>query len=605
MKAVELEKSVSKKLTRHTLRNWEKFLPKQRGRKKGSDEYTDSQVVFLVRMLQATLSDDLPPGRAAKRAARTWFDQEEQTINDLLKKMARVGRELISKNSSEVMLALLREYASIPANALRRGESLDRFACMTRMLLDAKECGIFMPDRAGLQALVLVADAKGAREPTQLGHRIENYPESDSPVARAAHMKKRFNLLAPKPQNGSNPDFRSSLTIPLVDRKGAVRVVIHAEGKQPPSDLRFGAFTDQDERVITAVAASLLPLVELERMLVRGIDIVHRLNSPGEEGGIWTFRGFAKDLVKAALTLAAADRCEVSIWDATRGVLVFQGADENNRVKAGDALEASQPSVTYAAYFDCESKAYPDVSKEPMYRICNEGMNSEIAVPLVAPSRNFRGAEPGCFGVLNVESGKRGAMRELEGDGGLEEQDVPMLTSLATIGSVGFQLAQFKTCLGENLSPGQIKSVTDRVEKIAADEIRKRFEAALYVVDYVAGCLVLRDGPDGVDPPTLSFEDGKTKTLAAQVVEENKGLFSVRPETDPRVWAPGLERFCIRGSLIAVPLFFRTGLGRTVVAVISAWNVTSLADRERLNEMEALAIIQRCERELLLELALK
>jgi len=600
MRGSDLEKNVSTKLTRHTLRNWEKFLPKERQRKKGSDEYSPEQVGFLVKMLQATLLEDMSPAAAAKRVESSWFNREKKNISGLLEGMARVGRELVSKDSSELMLALLREHTAIPANALQRRVSLDRFTCMVRMLIGAEECGIFMPDRGGLQDLILVADAKDAGEPTQLGYRIRNFPGSDLAVARAARTQARLDLLAVEDSGGADPAFRSVLAFPLVDRKKTLRAVIQVEGKNPPAELKVGAFTDHDERIITAVAASLMPLLELQRMLVRGMDLVHRINSPSPAMGIWTFRSFAKDIVKAALTLAAADHCEVSIWDAERG-LVFQAADEGNKVAVGQTLTADTPSVTYWVYWHCEPLACEDVNSPSMpvrHLVCNRGMRSEIAVPLRTPSSTFRETPPACFGVLNVESSKLG------GEGGLDKEDLPMLSSLATIASVAFQLAEFKSCLGRSLAPKQMRSIIERVKGIAVEESERQFDAALYLVDYSEGCLTLRE-PAGVDVPPLSFEDQKTKVLAALVIEENKALFSVRPETDPRVWSAGLERFGIRGSLMAIPLMFRTGLGRTVVAVISLWNVTESAEPERLSEMQAKGIIQRCERELVLELGLK
>lgn len=583
MRTSEITKLVGPKLNRHLLRHWDKFLK----RKTSDDDYAPDEVAFFIRVLQSSL-EGISPAKAAERVGMRWFD--EPVSRDILRRMALVSSELTSRQHSELLFALLQERVLSPSFTLCRGVALDRLVLAGRDLLNAESCSLFLTDRLEGNDLVLVADSKGVDEPTQLGFRIARYEHAPGWTAKVASTAEAISVVDPELDrlpDGGRPthlksDRHSLIAIPLIDRKRQVLGVLKAENRTPLAGMNFGVFDHSDERVLTALAATTIPLLELQRLLIRGIDLIDQTKDQ------LSCHRLCTSVLDAALRITSAERGEISRWDPANG-LIFEVVRGENDLAEGEILESNQPSVTYGVYWDRHHRCISDLDggRPADYLECNSKTKSEIAVPILVGDH--------AVGVLNAESDKRG------NEGGLVESDVPILQIMAKFASLAFEMAALRDCLVSNIMDDEIEALRDEILSIANQVTNKTFRGVLYAPNYRRGCLIPRLQTEAIAP--LSFHG---PSLVSSVLQERRGLFSRFPERDKRVWWEGLKGFGIRGSLIGIPVALSTDVGPAVAAVVSLWNVCpENRPAERLSDEEGDEVIRACEKRIALQLRLR
>jgi hypothetical protein len=565
MKLNEVVRYLDDKVTRHQIFNWTRLLRKRRkagpgparkaGLKPAKGEYSDDDVEVFGRILQATL-EGFSPEKAIEIATAP-SALEQPYSRSALEAGSRIAVELIARQYAAAYSALVTGHGGLTVTAAfdgRKGAGFDSIARCICDLIGAERCAIYVP-HYNEPDLVLIGESNREGSVGRVGFRIKKEMHDKSWTAHVAKTGKPLNLLGPKLESGQRfaghllSPRRSLLMMPLNNRKGRNVAIIKVENKRAITGTPFGAFDARDETLLAAFGSMLLPVIELYRYFTRGSELLEQLDTAR------SYQEISTSFLDAAIRITCADRGEITRWDRDHG-LVFDVVRGKNVLQVGEPLKPDKPSLTYHAFGKKITRCEPDVKKAEQYFGCNIETRSEIAIPIIFNGR--------ALGVLNIESDHVG------GDGGLDNGDVPILEVLAKLIGIAAQFVSFRDAVGAGLADHEMGCIPDILRDATAGEVRA---CIVYKVSHRAGEIkeVLRVPKSKDDPICMRFDD---ISLAAKVFREQRAYFSRFPDRDPHVWADGLRRCGISGSMIGIPLLFETGVAPSVVGVVVIWNAT-------------------------------
>ena len=573
-------------LNRHDVYNWDRYIrgaqnrpttkrSARRSKRADSEEYTPDQIALIGRMLQESLRG-FSPDQACYQARRVGFKFAPAVLH-AFEQHAELAAELISRTTTDLLTGLIAsgvEEMRLAAGLRKTGLGLDALATSIAQALGAEHCSLFLTHRKRPTDLVLVADSKAPSDPNHIGYSIVDYKTAAGLTARVASSRKPINLFGPELEIREPPSQltthlknprRSILAVPLITRKSQLAGVIKVENKSPLEGMNFGAFDAHDEILLSAYSGFTLTLLELQRLLRRGVELLSMLDK------VTSWHEFGDRLLELAMRAVNADRAEITRWHERVG-LVFEVVAGDDSLQEGDVLAPQeQKSITYGVYAQGKSRCIPDVTQAKDYLALNAATRSEIAAPILVGGRPI--------GVLNVES-------ELAGDdGGLDEGDRSVVETMARFASIAAELMATRDAIITKLDEMQLEKILEEAIRAAAGDADR---GVLYVADYWRGELRLTS-PRGTEPLRMPFDK---RSLASKVIRERKAYYSLIPDKDPHVWAEGLNRFGVRGSMVGIPLVFRTASSLIVAGVVVLWR----NDGARFTKEEAKSLVRRCTR---------